>query len=63
MKNKKVIGKFNFEVLGIGGIGYNAPKSNSILVVDEKDNVKTKLTQKGLTIVVLTMIVQREARN
>jgi hypothetical protein len=42
------MGKFKFEVLGIGEIGANAPKSNSILVVDEKDNVKTKLTQKGI---------------
>ena len=37
LKNKKVMGKFKFEVLGIGEIGENAPKSNSTLVVDEKD--------------------------
>ena len=52
LKNKKVMGKFKFEVLGIGEIGANAPKSNSILVVDEEDNtggaLKTKLTLKGI---------------
>ena len=31
--NKKVIGKFKFEVLGIGEICASAPKMNSILIV------------------------------
>ena len=48
LKNKKVMGKFKFEVLGIGETGANAPKSNSILVVGEKDCLKTKMTLKGI---------------
>ena len=44
---KKVMGNFKFEVLGIGEIGAVSPKTNSILVVDEEDNIKTKLTSKG----------------
>ena len=47
LKNKKVMGKFKFEVLGIGEIGAVAPKTNSILEVDEEDHIKTKLTSKG----------------
>ena len=46
------MGKFKFEVIGIGEIGAVAPKTNSILVVDEGDagaseQIKTKLTSKG----------------
>ena len=48
MKNNKVMGKFKFEVLGIGEIGAVAPKMNSILIVDEKENMKTKMTGKGI---------------
>ena len=52
MKNKKVMGNFKFEVLGIGEIGAVAPKTNSILVVYEgedgaSEQIKTKLTSKG----------------
>ena len=43
LKNKKVMGKFKFEVLGIGEIGANAPKSNSILVVDEDETTSEPL--------------------
>ena len=46
MINNKVMGKFKFEVLGIGEIGASQPKSNSILVVDKQDNIKTKMTAK-----------------
>ena len=51
MKNESVMGKFKFEVLGIGEIGADKPKSYSILLVEEKDGVeilKTKVTDKGI---------------
>ena len=35
MKNESVMGKFKFEVLGIGEIGADKPKSYSILIVEE----------------------------
>ena len=48
MKNKKVMGKFKFEVLGIGEIGAVSSKTNSILTVDENEDIKNKMTSKGL---------------
>ena len=51
MKNESVMGKFKFEVLGIGEIGADKPKSYSILIVEDKDGVeiiKTKVTAKGI---------------
>ena len=42
------MGKFKFEVLGIGEIKAVSPKMNSILIVDEKEHIKTKLTGKGI---------------
>ena len=47
MKNKKVMMKFKFEVLNIAEIGAPQPKTNSILVADKNDKLKTKLTLKG----------------
>ena len=50
MKNKDVMGKFKFEVLGIGEIGLVATKMNSILITetDKKivEQIKMKLTGK-----------------
>ena len=48
LKNKGVMGKFKFEVLGIGEICAICPKMNSILTVDDEDHIKTKLTGKGI---------------
>jgi hypothetical protein len=51
MKNESVMGKFKFEVLGIGEIGADKPKSYSILLVEDKDGaeiLKTKVTAKGI---------------
>ena len=42
------MGKFKFEVLGIGDICAICPKMNSILTVDDEDHIKTKLTGKGI---------------
>ena len=44
------MGKFKFEVLGIGEIGASQPKCNSILVVESDDNIKTKITAKGVVL-------------
>ena len=50
-KNESVMGKFEFEVLGIGEIGADKAKSYSILIVEvDKDGIehlKTKVTAKG----------------
>ena len=62
MINNKVMGKFKFEVLGIGEIGASQPKSNSILVVDKQDNIKTKMTAKVYMDVVLMMMHRRETK-
>ena len=52
MKNESVMGKFKFEVLGIGEIGADKPKSYSILLVELDKNgeeiIKTKVTAKGI---------------
>ena len=52
MKNRSVMGKFKFEVLGIGEIGADKPKCYSMLIVEEDKNgiehIKTKMTAKGI---------------
>ena len=46
------MGKFKFEVIGIGQIGACKPKCNSIIVVEVDGNgeehLKTKMTVKGM---------------
>ena len=46
MKNESVMGKFKFEVLGIGEIGADKPKSYSILMVEEDKNGKEIIKKK-----------------
>ena len=58
MKNESVMGKFKFEVLGIGEIGADKPKSYSILLVEDKDGVE--MLKEYILVVLTTMMLRRE---